>query len=56
MHGCHPATAIEQSILFITVLGLLLGNHAHVGVTSSPWPTETNSAVAVGHRDGILQT
>ena len=55
MHEGHPATAIRRSIIFNNVVGLLLGNHACVGVTSLPWSTETTFAVNEGHRDGIAQ-
>ena len=55
IHVWHSATAIGWSIIFINDLGLLLGNHTRAGVTPSPWPTETVSVDAVGHRDGVLQ-
>ena len=55
MHGRHPATAIGRSTIFNTVLGLLLGDHARAGATSSKWPTETAVAVAVGHCNDVAQ-
>ena len=48
-------TVIGQNILFIEVVGLLLGDHALTGATSLSWPTETNSAVVIGHLDCLLQ-
>ena len=55
MHGQHPATTIGQGIIFNTVLGLILGEHACASTTPSPWPTETAFAVAVGHCGGVTQ-
>ena len=55
MYGQHPTPAIGPRIIFTNVVGLLLGNHAHVGVTSLKWPTETVPVVTVGHCDGVAQ-
>ena len=35
--------------MFTNVVGLLLGNHTHAGVTSSNLPTEMYRVVAAGH-------
>ena len=55
MHGQHPKPAIGPRICFTNVVGLLLGNHARAGATTSEWPTETALVVAVGHCNGVAQ-
>ena len=55
IHGQHTKPAIGLCIIFINVVGLLLGDHARAGPTPSKWPTEMALAVAVGHIDGVVQ-
>ena len=55
MHGRHPEPTIGPYIIFSNIVGLLLGNHARDGATSSKWPTEMALAVIVGHCDGVAQ-
>ena len=55
MHEQHPKPAIDLCIIFISVVGLLLGNHTHAGPMPSKWPTETALVVAVGPLDGVVQ-
>ena len=55
MHERHPKPAIGLCVIFINVVGLLLGGHARAGPTRSKWPTKTALAVAVGHRAGVVQ-
>ena len=54
MHGCHPWAVDALCIIFSSVVGLLLGNHARAGATPSKWPTEMACAIAVDHHDGVL--
>ena len=55
IHRRKPATAIGQSIIFIKMLGLLLGNLASVGARQLALPTEAAFAVTVGHHDDVAQ-
>ena len=55
MYGQHPKPAMGLCIILINVVGLLLGDHACTGATSSKWPTETALTLAVGHCDGVAQ-
>ena len=53
MHGRHPGQAKGPSVVFSCVIQYLLGDHACIGVTPSPWHTEMAFAVAVGHLDVV---
>ena len=55
MHGQHPKPAIGLCIIFINIVGLLLGDHACTSATPLSRPTEKALAVAVGHCDGVTQ-
>ena len=57
LHMCvrHSVMVIGHSILFVKIVGLLLGNHVCDGAMPLTWPTQTASPVAVGHHDGVLQ-
>ena len=55
MHGQHPDLVIDLCILFINVVGMMLGNHARADVMPSKWPIEMALAVAVGHHNGVAQ-
>ena len=52
MHGLHSEPTIGPRIIFSNLIGLLLGNHARAGATSSKCPAETARAVAIGYLDG----
>ena len=56
MHERHPEPVIGLCIIFINVVGLLLGNYAHTGHTSLEWPSEMTLSVTVDHCNGAAKT
>ena len=55
LHGWQLEPAIGPHIMFTNVVGLLLGNYAHVSAAPSKWLTETALVFVVGHINGIAQ-
>ena len=45
---------LYASVVVLSIVSLLLGNHARAGATLSKWPIETNRVVDVGHRNFIV--
>ena len=55
MRGKIPEAKKVPSIIFIKVVGLVAGNNAYDGATSSSCPTEIAFGFAVEHHDGTVQ-